>query len=45
MLWPGGRRELALKSKADLARELVLLIAERYRDARRPAAKLAPVAG
>ena len=45
MLWPGGRRELALKSKSELARELVALIAERYREARRPLAKLSPVSG
>jgi phosphopantothenoylcysteine decarboxylase / phosphopantothenate---cysteine ligase len=45
VLWPGGRRELALKSKAELAREFVALVAERYREARRPIAKLAPVAG
>ncbi len=45
VLWAGGRRELALKSKTDLAREFVALVAERYRDARRPLAKLAPVAG
>jgi len=45
LLWPGGRRELALKSKADLAREFVALLAERYRDARRPVTKLTPVAG
>ena len=45
VLWPGGRRELALQSKSGLARELVALIAERYRDARRPMPKLSPVAG
>ena len=45
VLWPGGRRELALKSKSELARELVMLIAERYREARRPIAKLSPVSG
>jgi phosphopantothenoylcysteine decarboxylase/phosphopantothenate--cysteine ligase len=45
LLWPGGRRELALKSKADLAREFVALLAARYRDAHRPTAQLAPVAG
>jgi phosphopantothenoylcysteine decarboxylase / phosphopantothenate---cysteine ligase len=45
VLWPGGRRELALKSKTELAREFVALVAERYREARRPVAKLAPVAG
>jgi phosphopantothenoylcysteine decarboxylase / phosphopantothenate---cysteine ligase len=45
VLWPGGRRELALKSKSELAREFVALVAERYREARRPIAKLAPVAG
>ena len=45
VLWPGGRRELALKSKTELAREFVALVAERYRDARRVVAKLAPVAG
>jgi phosphopantothenoylcysteine decarboxylase/phosphopantothenate--cysteine ligase len=40
VLWPGGRRELALQSKADLAREFVALVAERYAEARR-----APAAG
>ena len=30
VLWSGGQRELALKSKSDLAREFVLLLAERY---------------
>jgi phosphopantothenoylcysteine decarboxylase/phosphopantothenate--cysteine ligase len=45
VLWAGGRRELALKSKADLAREFIELVAERYRETRRPVAKLAPVAG
>ena len=45
VLWPGGRRELALQSKTELAREFIALVAERYRDARRPLAKLAPVAG
>ena len=30
VLWSGGRRELALKSKGDLAREFVALLAERY---------------
>jgi phosphopantothenoylcysteine decarboxylase/phosphopantothenate--cysteine ligase len=29
LLWPGGRRELALQSKADLAREFVSFIAAR----------------
>jgi phosphopantothenoylcysteine decarboxylase/phosphopantothenate--cysteine ligase len=32
--WPGGKRELALCSKTDLARHLVALIAERYFNAR-----------
>jgi phosphopantothenoylcysteine decarboxylase/phosphopantothenate--cysteine ligase len=45
VLWPGGRRELALKSKAELAREFVQVVAERYRDAARPKRRLAPVAG
>jgi phosphopantothenoylcysteine decarboxylase / phosphopantothenate---cysteine ligase len=45
VLWPGGRRELALKSKAELAREFIALVAERYREFRRPTAALAPVAG
>ena len=45
LLWPGGRRELALKSKADLAREFVVLVAERYQAARHPLVKLAPVVG
>jgi phosphopantothenoylcysteine decarboxylase/phosphopantothenate--cysteine ligase len=30
LLWNGGHRELALKSKAELARELIATIAERY---------------
>jgi phosphopantothenoylcysteine decarboxylase/phosphopantothenate--cysteine ligase len=38
VLWNGGRRELALKSKADLAREFVALVAERYAAARASAA-------
>ena len=45
VLWPGGRRELALKSKAELAREFIALVADRYHDARRSALKLVPVAG
>jgi phosphopantothenoylcysteine decarboxylase / phosphopantothenate---cysteine ligase len=28
--WPGGKRELALTSKADLARQLITVVAERY---------------
>ncbi|MBS0394251.1 MAG: hypothetical protein JSR54_06455, partial [Proteobacteria bacterium] len=43
VLWPGGRRELALKSKAALAAEFVALVAERFGEARRPLPKLAPV--
>jgi phosphopantothenoylcysteine decarboxylase/phosphopantothenate--cysteine ligase len=31
VLWPGGVRQLGPESKEDLARELVLLIAERYK--------------
>jgi phosphopantothenoylcysteine decarboxylase/phosphopantothenate--cysteine ligase len=38
VLWNGGRRELSLKSKADLAREFVALVAERYAGARVAAA-------
>jgi phosphopantothenoylcysteine decarboxylase/phosphopantothenate--cysteine ligase len=34
VLWNGGGRELALKSKCDLAREFVALIAERFAVAR-----------
>ncbi len=45
VLWPGGRRELELKSKADLAREFIAIVAERYREARHPSVALAPVAG
>jgi phosphopantothenoylcysteine decarboxylase/phosphopantothenate--cysteine ligase len=45
VLWPGGQRELALKSKADLAREFVALVAERFHAARRPTATLVPVVG
>jgi len=33
VLWPGGRREIARTSKADLARQIVALLAERYRAA------------
>jgi len=44
LLWPGGRRQLELKSKADLAREFVALVAERYREAQRAAVRLAPAA-
>jgi phosphopantothenoylcysteine decarboxylase/phosphopantothenate--cysteine ligase len=29
LLWPGGRKELALKSKAELAHEFVAFIADR----------------
>jgi phosphopantothenoylcysteine decarboxylase/phosphopantothenate--cysteine ligase len=42
VLWDGGRRELALQSKAELAREFVAVVAERY--AARGAAPLAAVA-
>lgn len=45
VIWPGGRRELALKSKADLAREFIAIVAERFRDARLKPAALTPVAG
>ena len=45
VLWPGGRRELELKSKADLAREVIAIVAERYRESKRPTATLTPVAG
>jgi phosphopantothenoylcysteine decarboxylase/phosphopantothenate--cysteine ligase len=45
VLWPGGRRELALQSKADLARAFIALVAERYRDPQRAAPRLAPLAG
>jgi phosphopantothenoylcysteine decarboxylase/phosphopantothenate--cysteine ligase len=45
VLWPGGRRELALKSKTELAHEFVALVAERYREAHRPLPRLAPVGG
>ena len=44
VLWPGGRRELALKSKAELAREFIGLVAERLRETRRPTATITPVA-
>jgi phosphopantothenoylcysteine decarboxylase/phosphopantothenate--cysteine ligase len=33
VLWPGGRRELALASKVELARQIVALIGERLRAA------------
>ena len=45
VLWPGGRRELELKSKADLAREFIAIVAERYRDGRRERVALTPVPG
>ena len=45
VLWPGGRRELALKSKTDLAREFIAIVGERFREARRQPVQLAPVAG
>lgn len=44
VLWPGGRRQLALQSKSGLAAEFIALVAERYRTAPEPAVKLAPVA-
>jgi phosphopantothenoylcysteine decarboxylase/phosphopantothenate--cysteine ligase len=37
VLWPGGRRALALKSKADLAREFVSLVVERFEASKTPA--------
>jgi phosphopantothenoylcysteine decarboxylase/phosphopantothenate--cysteine ligase len=47
--WPGGKRELSLCSKAELARHLIALIAERYQVARNEqqssAASSASVAG
>ena len=43
VLWPGGRRELQQKSKAELASELMALIAERYGASRR--AVVTPLAG
>ncbi len=45
LLWPGGRRELALQSKSALAREFVAVVAERFHAARQPAAAPVPVAG
>ena len=45
VLWPGGRCELTHKPKSELAREFIALVAERYRELRRPAVRLAPVAG
>ena len=45
VLWPGGRRELELKSKCALAREFIALVAERYRETQRTVATLAPVTG
>jgi phosphopantothenoylcysteine decarboxylase/phosphopantothenate--cysteine ligase len=33
VLWPGGRREIGHTSKTELARQLVSLVAERYRAA------------
>jgi phosphopantothenoylcysteine decarboxylase/phosphopantothenate--cysteine ligase len=37
VLWSGGRQELSRTTKAELARHIVALIAERFRAARRPA--------
>jgi phosphopantothenoylcysteine decarboxylase/phosphopantothenate--cysteine ligase len=34
LLWPGGQQELARKPKTELARELVLLVAQRLSDGR-----------
>ena len=42
LLWPGGRRQLELKSKADLAREFIALVAERYRETPRCAVSPVP---
>jgi phosphopantothenoylcysteine decarboxylase/phosphopantothenate--cysteine ligase len=39
VLWNGGRREFALKSKAELAREFVALVAERFAAGARVAAE------
>jgi phosphopantothenoylcysteine decarboxylase/phosphopantothenate--cysteine ligase len=44
LLWPGGRRQLELKSKADLAREFIALVAERYHETQRSAARPVPAA-
>jgi phosphopantothenoylcysteine decarboxylase/phosphopantothenate--cysteine ligase len=43
VLWNGGRRELELKSKCDLAREFIAVVAERYREAQRQPLPLAQV--
>ena len=44
LLWSGGRRELALQSKDQLAREFIAVVAERYRLTRHPLAALVPQA-
>ena len=45
LLWPGGRRELALKSKTELAGEFVAVIAERIMAARSSNVHILPAAG
>jgi phosphopantothenoylcysteine decarboxylase/phosphopantothenate--cysteine ligase len=45
LLWSGGRCELALKSKSDLAREFIEQVAARYRESRSTVVKLAPAVG
>lgn len=45
MLWSGGRRELSLKSKDELAREFIGVVAERYLADRRSVVRLMPQVG
>lgn len=40
VLWDGGRRELSLTTKTELARQVIALVAERYRAAAHTAAPL-----
>lgn len=40
VLWEGGRQELSRTSKAELARHILCLVAERYRAAAQPAAPI-----
>jgi len=45
LLWPGGRRELGLKSKTDLAAEFITVVAERLQATRVSNVHVLPVAG
>jgi len=44
VLWAGGRRELALQSKDQLAREFIAVVGERYQLTRHPVVTLVPQA-